>query len=58
MTITTVGIDLAKNVFQLHGVDQHGKTALKKKLKRDQLSTFFSNMEPCLIVSLREDSST
>jgi transposase len=49
MTITTVGIDLAKNVFQLHGVDQHGKTALKKKLKRDQLSTFFSNMEPCLI---------
>lgn len=49
MTMTTVGIDLAKNVFQLHGVDQHGKTVLKKKLKRHQLSTFFANVEPCLI---------
>ncbi|MFA0054300.1 IS110 family RNA-guided transposase [Vibrio echinoideorum] len=49
MTVTTVGIDLAKNIFQIHGVDQHGKTILKKKLKRDQLFTFFANKEPCLI---------
>lgn len=49
MTITTIGIDLAKNVFQVHGVDQNGKTVLKKKLKRHQLSNFFANLTPCLI---------
>ena len=53
MKITTVGIDLAKNVFQVHGVNEHGKVGLKKKLKRDQVATFFANMPPCLI--LRED---
>jgi transposase len=37
MKITTVGIDLAKNVFQVHGVNEHGKAGLKKKLKRDQV---------------------
>ena len=35
MKITTVGIDLAKNVFQIHGIDEHGKAVLKKQLKRD-----------------------
>ncbi len=40
MQITTVGIDLAKNVFQVHGIDGHGKTVLKKQLKRDQVATF------------------
>ena len=49
MNITTVGIDLAKNVFQLHGVDEHGKTALKKQLKRDQMMPFFANLPACLI---------
>ena len=34
MKITTIGIDLAKNVFQVHGVDERGKTVLKKQLKR------------------------
>ena len=34
MKITTVGLDLAKNVFQVHGVDQHGKVVLKKQLRR------------------------
>jgi hypothetical protein len=38
MKITTVGIDLAKNVFQVHGVNEDGKAALKKQLKRDQTS--------------------
>lgn len=37
MKITTVGIDLAKNVFQVHGIDQHGKEMLKKQLKRAQM---------------------
>lgn len=49
MKITTIGIDLAKNVFQVHGVDARGQTVLKKQLKRDQVTTFFINLEPCLI---------
>ena len=49
MKITTVGIDLAKNVFQIHGIDHHGKTVLKKQLKRAQMAPFFVNLPPCLV---------
>lgn len=49
MTITVMGIDLAKEVFQVHGVDVHGKTRLRKQLRRHQMAQFFANMEPCLI---------
>ena len=49
MKIMTVGIDLAKNVFQVHGVNEHGKTILRKQLKRDQVATFFAIMPQCLI---------
>jgi transposase len=49
MQITTIGIDLAKAVFQVHGVDAHGKTVLKKQLKRTQMPEFFANLSPCLI---------
>jgi transposase len=49
MKVTTIGIDLAKNVFQVHGVDERGKTVLKKQLKRDQVVAFFANLTPCLI---------
>jgi transposase len=49
MKITTIGIDLAKSVFQIHGVDGHGKTLLKKQIKRSEMATFFSNIPPCLI---------
>jgi transposase len=49
MKITTVGIDLAKNVFQLHGVDEFGKTVVKKQLRRDQVSEYFVNLPACLI---------
>lgn len=49
MKIRTIGIDLAKNVFQIHAVDEHGKTVLRKQLKRDQLAVFFANLPPCLI---------
>ena len=38
MEITTIGLDLAKNVFQVHGVDQRGKTVLRKQLRREQTS--------------------
>jgi len=49
MKVTTIGIDLAKNVFQIHGVDKEGKSVLKKQIKRDQLVQFFANLAPCLI---------
>jgi transposase len=49
MKITTIGIDLAKNVFQVHGVDERGKACLKKQLKRAQVLPFFANLPPCLI---------
>jgi transposase len=49
MKITTIGIDLAKNVFQVHGIDAQGKTVLKKQIKRDEMTVFFANLSPCLI---------
>jgi transposase len=49
MKITTVGIDLAKNVFQIHAVDARGKAVLRKQLRRGQLAEFFVNLPPCLI---------
>ena len=49
MTITTIGLDLAKNVFQVHGVDEHGKAVLRKTLKRAQVLAFFANAPTCLI---------
>src|SRR5437762_892800 len=48
-TPTTVGIDIAKNVFQVHGVEAHGKPVLRKPLKRDQVLSFFANLVPCVI---------
>ena len=45
----TIGIDLAKNVLQVHGVDERGKTVLKKALKRAQVLPFFANLTPSLI---------
>ena len=49
MKITTVGIDLAKNVIQVHGVDERGKAVVKKQLKRDQVLPFFANLSPSRI---------
>jgi hypothetical protein len=49
MQITTVGLDLAKNVIQLHAVNRHGKAILKKSLRRNQVLPFFANLTPCLI---------
>jgi len=47
--ITTVGVDLAKNVIQVHGVDQQGKAVLKKQLARRRFVEFFANLAPCLV---------
>ncbi|MFT5395991.1 MAG: transposase [Gammaproteobacteria bacterium] len=50
MNISMVGIDIAKNVFQLHGVDNTGKSVLKKQMSRDKLSVYIANLSPCTIV--------
>lgn len=49
MNTTTMGLDIAKNVFQLHGVDGNGKTVLRKQLKRNQVLAFFANLPPCRV---------
>lgn len=49
MKITTIGVDLAKNVFQVHGVDERWKTVLRKQLRREQVYAFFANLPPCLV---------
>lgn len=47
--ITTIGLDLAKNLFHVVGCDRRGKAIKKKKLKRGQVLSYFANLEPCLV---------
>ena len=49
MQVSTIGIDLAKNVFQVHGVDAAGKVVLTKKLRRSQMLPLFEKLPACLI---------
>ena len=49
MQITTIGLDLAKHVFQLHGVDQEGQVVLRRRLRRAEIVRFFSSLPPCLV---------
>ena len=49
MKITTIGIDLAKSVFQIHATDAHGKVVLRRTLRRSQMVFFFTQQEPCLV---------
>ncbi len=49
MNISTIGIDLAKNVFQVHGVDADGKVIVVRKLRRAQLVEFFAKIPACLV---------
>lgn len=49
MKVTTIGLDVAKTVFQVHAVDEHGKTVLNKQLRRDKVMEFFANLPPCLV---------
>jgi len=49
MSITTIGLDLAKNIFQVHGVTDTGNIAFNKPLRRAQLLQFFAKLEPCLV---------
>src|SRR5258708_23673081 len=49
MQITTIGLDIAKNVFQVHGIDAKEKVVARKQLRRSQVITFFKALPPCLI---------
>ena len=49
MKITTVGIDLAKNVFSLHGIDEHGKAVLKRTVSRARVLETMAGIGPCLV---------
>jgi hypothetical protein len=46
--ITVLGIDLAKSVFQLHGVDAEGRAVLRRQLRRSRMVEFFQRLPPCL----------
>ena len=47
--ITTVGLDLAKNVFQVHGIDGEGKVIVRRRLRRAEVMPFFEQLPPCLV---------
>ena len=49
MQITTIGLDIAKNVFQVHGIDATEKVVVRKQLRRSQVMAFFKALPPCLI---------
>jgi transposase len=49
MKVIRIGLDIAKTVFQVHGVDEHGKGVLRKTLKRDKVAEYFANLPPCLV---------
>lgn len=49
MEITTVGLDLAKNVFQLHAIDGAGAVVLRKRLRRAQVLSFFADLPGCVV---------
>src|SRR6188472_2788817 len=49
MQISTIGLDLAKNVFQVHGIDGSEKVVVRKQLRRSQVIAFFAALPPCLV---------
>jgi len=49
MKISTIGLDLAKNVFAVHGIDLEGRVVVKRNLRRAQVLSFFGKLEPCLV---------
>ena len=48
-SVTTVGLDLAKHVFQVHGVDALGRVVVAKPIRRNKLLEFFASLPPCLV---------
>ena len=49
MQITTIGLDLAKSIFQVHGVDAEGHVVVRKALRRAQVLPFFAKLPSCLV---------
>ena len=49
MEVSTIGLDLAKNVFQVHGVDKKGAVVVRKALRRSQMLPVFAKLPPCLV---------
>jgi transposase len=49
MNIATIGLDLAKHWFQIHGVDEHGQTVVRRKLRRSEVVAYFGSLEPYLV---------
>src|ERR1700674_5110809 len=49
MQVTTIGLDIAKNVFQVHGIDANEKVVVRRQLRRSQVIAFFKALPPCLI---------
>ena len=47
--ITTIGLDIAKSLFQVHGIDAEGRVVIRRQLKRRYVLAFFEKLEPCLI---------
>ena len=48
-TVTTIGLDIAKSVFQVHGVDAAGHGVIRRQLKRRYVLAFFQKLPPCLV---------
>jgi transposase len=48
-TVTTIGLDIAKSVFQVHGVDAAGQVLIRRQLKRRYVLAFFGKLPPCLV---------
>ena len=47
--VTTIGLDIAKSVFQVHGIDAEGKVLIRRQLKRRYVLTLFQKLPPCLV---------
>jgi transposase len=48
-TVMTIGVDIAKSVFQVHGVDANGEVVIRRKLRRRSVVPFFRKLSPCLV---------
>ena len=48
-TVTTIGLDIAKSIFQVHGIDAEGNVIIRRKLKRRYVLSLFEKLQPCLV---------
>ena len=57
-TVTTIGLDIAKSVFQVHAVDAEGKVAIRRQLKRRYVLAFFEKLPPCFVPTKTEEQQS